>query len=185
MKHNHDHHHARHDAIDPDLERLLDEALASPRPEGDLAGRIAGMTESRLPRGRRADVLGRLGLGSAWRAAAAVAIVGLLGWVAVVVLTPDADTPGGPGPSEWTTLPPQQVVLSEQEERELLAAFAAAEGLDFEAFWLDQRLALHPDAAVAAESGDDELWTTGSHDPVDALLDTFEAEWLGDASQVF
>ncbi|MFA9480213.1 hypothetical protein ACERK3_18220 [Phycisphaerales bacterium AB-hyl4] len=179
----------RDDAIDPALESLLDEALGAPEPPTGMADRIVAATEARLPgrdahtvaphRARREGVLARIGLTSAWRAAAAVAVVGLLGAGLLAVLSADQNN-DVPGPGivghmhEPTT---QRVALSRAEQRELLAAFAAAEGVDFESYWTQRLLAYNGEFVSSAED-DDRVWS-GSDDPVDMLLDTYEVEWLG------
>lgn len=179
MKHHDDPQLRMHDdAVDPTLEPWLDEALAEPTAPAGLSERVFAATRHRLP--RRRGALARIGLTPVWRVAAVVALAGLLGWALVTARTSN-DSGEGPvaveeGPS--TPRQTQTVALSDAEQRELLAAFAAAEGLDFEAYWLERRQAQADAPARGHVEAEQTLWQS-SDDPVDMLLDTYEVEWLG------
>lgn len=171
MEHQHNPRRRRDDAVDPALESLLDEALAVPEAPAGLSERVMAATRHRLP--RRRGVLARIGLTPVWQVAATVALAGLVGWALVTALSPaePGQQPGmtaheGPAPAT------RQIALSDAEQRELLAAFTAAEGVNFEAIWLQRR------QSVGEERADDEMWAD-TDDPVELLLDTYEVEWLG------
>lgn len=82
-----------HDQIDPQLESLLDQALAVSPPAG-LADRIVAATESQLGADAPA-VLGRIGRTMLAMAAAVAIALGAAAWLAVMQLQTDA---GGTGP---------------------------------------------------------------------------------------
>jgi hypothetical protein len=172
---------------DPQLEALLDDALApSPAPPG-LHRRILDATAHRLPghadASRSTGVIGRLGFGARWGFAAAAVLL-----LAGVVLTfwsmnEPGTTPPGPGPiADGQTTTSDPVLDETEDDPDLLApvltrlaeAELAAEPIDDRIDLLQMQLAWVETDGVWAEDGLESLDKAIARHEFETLADDLE-----------
>ena len=127
-------------SIDPDLEALLDDALAVQPPAG-LADRIVAATQPRLSQSARGAVVGRIGPAAAALAAVLALALGAAMWIAAL------DGPAGTGA-------PLGAVESRLAELEALDAARDAD--------IDQQLTLMALQVDLAERAD--WWASASEE---------------------